>query len=457
MEEQDRPSLEASFLRFARGILAKVKAKIEQDGLKTIAIEVMEFTDSGYGPEVREVPGYAGVVRELHGATLWTMPEAEAAARVHLERNALHRPVLNDRDGSEITNPTFDQVRPHLICDLLAPIEHLLRREKSADLSDEALLAEYREFIAYQWRGERPWEATIPILGASGDLSSGLLENGVELRAMTPADRASIFQRAEGMGVTNASDLHETKFLLSYRRATRGDRHVPERDVLLVADRVLSALRLHRAGRIGTRFVVDRALDRYAQMAGYASPVPGSTGKALSGSYSLVRDEWPAVLRLYQQLRQTELASVGLETSLRRFNYSYSRPMGEDRIIDLMIALEATLLAGLKDELKNRLALRGANLLRSLREPTETYALLSALYDARSAIVHGGKTLEDKKLTKDIRKQLPDVHPRSLPAIHEEIVRQVLREYLRLFADLKTVQGVNKELDRRLLASLRVT
>jgi|SRR5579864_531934 len=126
-----------------------------------------------------------------------------------------------------------------------------------------------------------------------------------------------------------------------------------------------------------------------------------------------------------------------------------------DRIIDLTIALESLLLADASDELKYRLALRGAALLRKHRDPREVNALLLALYDVRSAIVHEGKHLyEPNKAFKRLGTSLPGVQPKDLPSVCEELTRQVLRTYIARLLTGARIKQINKALDSDIVGNL---
>ncbi len=98
----------------------------------------------------------------------------------------------------------------------------------------------------------------------------------------------------------------------------------------------------------------------------------------------------------------------------------------------MTIALESTLLADVRDELKYRLSLRGAALLagaETLWEPNRSRALLQAMYDARSSIVHAGKQLAD--LTTDLAKlQRVGIPAQLFPQQCENIVRAILKAYV---------------------------
>jgi hypothetical protein len=90
-------------------------------------------------------------------------------------------------------------------------------------------------------------------------------------------------------------------------------------------------------------------------------------------------------------------ALAKLEVALHRFGFADSPRHPEDTLIDLTIALEATLLAGIRDELSYRLAMRGCVLLEETDKPQEVCELLKAAYSARSKVVHGGERFSAMK------------------------------------------------------------
>jgi hypothetical protein len=79
-----------------------------------------------------------------------------------------------------------------------------------------------------------------------------------------------------------------------------------------------------------------------------------------------------------------------LPQAVNRFNASYAKESSEDRIIDLTIALESSLLYESRGELAYKLSLRGATILRETFDVHETFRFLGKLYRYRSKIVHGG-------------------------------------------------------------------
>jgi hypothetical protein len=175
--------------------------------------------------------------------------------------------------------------------------------------------------------------------------------------------------------------------------------------------------------------------------------------KNYGDTYAFTESDYPQFQRLFQSVRTAKQSGAlkPLEVSLRRFNQSYGRKNEEDKLIDLTIALENTLLADLKEELKYRLTLRGAALLCKSRVPFEVKMLLNAIYEARSKIVHQGLRFTDRAIQKIIEKPCAALHFLNFS---EEIVRQVLREYILKLGLGKTVQEINQDLDILIVNSL---
>jgi len=138
-----------------------------------------------------------------------------------------------------------------------------------------------------------------------------------------------------------------------------------------------------------------------------------------------------------------------LRMALRRFNLSYGRLYFDDRLVDLVTALEAALLPGGRGELKFRLQLRAAAVLASHTCPADTKELLSAMYDMRSAIVHEGCGMHSlpKKLVKRI--ELNHHDPWVFVTECEDVARRILRECVSVAADGTAPRDFASQLDQQ--------
>lgn len=124
-------------------------------------------------------------------------------------------------------------------------------------------------------------------------------------------------------------------------------------------------------------------------------------------NYYWNRDSFPVmdeqhlkeIQQMFEELTRKENKKIILACS--RLENSFYRNKEGDRIIDIVIGLEAILSDGEKGELTHKLSLRAAFLLQysSLEETKlEVFKNMKAIYDYRSAIVHGeNQSKLDKK------------------------------------------------------------
>lgn len=190
---------------------------------------------------------------------------------------------------------------------------------------------------------------------------------------------------------------------------------------------VLSALRLFKQGSVGYTFV------RISRLGWSPTAMTrwhwSHEGEVRHGpDYALSAEEvsdFSAFWEDFRTARKRRRPRVNL--ALRRFNFAYGRFRPEDRIIDHAIALEALLLKrGETQELKYRLALRGAFLLGSTTEERVTlHSLLTRAYDERSNIVHGSE------VPKQVMLDSESVPFHGFVERVEAAVRAAIREFLR--------------------------
>ena len=128
-----------------------------------------------------------------------------------------------------------------------------------------------------------------------------------------------------------------------------------------------------------------------------------------------IQREWQRSARLTVDAAMCERISrvyVGLERggsnrlaiAARRLNAAYLRRVEEDSIIDVCAALEALFVGDEKNEVTHKLATRlGALWMLSpggQLSPYQAFAATKRLYDYRSAVVHGSRKAEKKRLIK---------------------------------------------------------
>jgi hypothetical protein len=167
--------------------------------------------------------------------------------------------------------------------------------------------------------------------------------------------------------------------------------------------------------------------------------------------YRLSGDEIDALNVIMKMLEQCEKSRSfsDLSVPLRRFNQSYSRERDDDKLLDLTVVLESSLLFGDTVELSYKIALRAAAILRNLADPIEVYAVFRDLYKARSAIVHSGKGPRD--LEKKSTRGLP---MGEFCALVTQYIRMILCEYLRRVTAGQTVKQITDSLDEEVVQQI---
>jgi hypothetical protein len=234
-------------------------------------------------------------------------------------------------------------------------------------------------------------------------------------------------------------------------------------DLALLTDlrNVITALRLTKPGDVAVTGYADQSddvppLGSYPSLRTLDMLWSDFQVRRQGSIYTLEADDIGNVLSFSEVLKLLDARSAraGLDVALRRFNQSYSREYNEDRLIDLTIALESTLLADVSDpkiDLKYRFVLHGAALLARRRDPQEVHTFLRAMYDARSVVVHSGKVLSDMKKGK-----LAGLEWREFAKACEDMTRDILVEYLRelRLQPESTVQSITKGLETRVVRSL---
>jgi Apea-like HEPN len=159
-----------------------------------------------------------------------------------------------------------------------------------------------------------------------------------------------------------------------------------------------------------------------------------------------------------------DVVRTSLAIAISRFEQSYYRMSSEDQFIDLAIALESSVLYGLKDELVYRLGLRGAALLAHTEDPEAVFTFLKILYTARSQVVHEGHSIahliEHGEVARLLRRADYALDEVQFLGAFQDIVRQLLREYVRRLSELsstddgKPMERVHQALDAQILKTL---
>jgi hypothetical protein len=450
---------------FGQAILLLLQEKSARLSPRQITQLTINFPDSG-GPTyslVQQVM-WAEFAAEFFHPLVLRVPEVEDLGRL-LFQEVYHRKLPLSNNKGRIANPTFEQARQFFVPrELLGILVDYLERQGSLTY-DSVKLREAYEYYRSAWSlPTTPLVASVPLLNFSTDVEHIPLVDSLVIEPLLGATKTSIWQKSswESMGF-RLTDFVAAQFHITgiYEQA-RDDRTGINSEIAQIANYVITALRLlhdgNVAGPAGVVFTASSipklSLDAHWGDIRVPECEPGIGGS----SFMLTSNEVPHFQEIFNEIWQLSKrnGTQTLAVALRRFNLSYARNDYDDVIIDLVIALESSLLGGIEDkqQLRYRFALRGAALLREHNNPLDVYRFLQLLYDVRSAIVHGGMTLTEMAnrrngLLKRQKVTIIDIITRA-----RNITRQVIREYLVQCAPGKALADVNKVLDHIIITSI---
>jgi len=242
-------------------------------------------------------------------------------------------------------------------------------------------------------------------------------------------------------------------------------------DIIRSLENFLTSLRLHKKGDVGASLAyieikepfIERALRVYYGAhfnlrskfvmlpSGDAIPfIDFQIGNSFGVPYEFTSQDIDPLKNLYKGLTELEKTHKlrSLEVALRRFNQAYSRTRNEDKIIDLVIAIESCLLGDNKEEISYKFSLRGAALLAesTKRDVMNTKNLLHDIYNARSKIVHSGKRIAEIEKSSKRKKLVIEC---------EDITRDILKAIIDLNLRNVAIIDIPKYLDEKILDKLK--
>lgn len=112
----------------------------------------------------------------------------------------------------------------------------------------------------------------------------------------------------------------------------------------------------------------------------------------LYGNSTTFSDNELLALKLYYEYLSSSKTNSRFTTALSRLSFATERGKIIDKLIDLMIALEAIYLPDGNQELTFRLSLRAALVLNDRVAAKPDYSFLKKMYKERSSIVHGSES-----------------------------------------------------------------
>ena len=392
--------------------------------------------------------------RQRYFADLLSMPETHELCAILLDRGFVESPTAYDSEEDLVENPSEQNTRwaTCMYGGLFEFIQRYLQSIPKLHFDPEIFNRLYADFEQYHLSDEVPFTSTVPLQGFSADEDCITFDADTRIIRLGHSQITRLASRGyfrwlptDDFGLSRVKEVFSAGFAIqiTYRLAKGQPISIPVEHE--EADRILTAVRLVRPGNASHNIIFTGPSAFYplqqAPTAGWTEPlIHKGLGEALhllTNDVGPCQSIWDSLNKLSQQKK-----AAGLDVAVRKFNELYQRRSLEDRIIDMSILLESTLLHGQDRELRYRLALRGAHLLKSTRPTKETFALLKKFYDLRSKIVHQGQTLDAPVQTG--RQSFPAA---EFVAEMHSLCREVLHTFVTRLATGESIDAVIETLN----------
>jgi len=286
-----------------------------------------------------------------------------------------------------------NEVRQEVTWDYLLPMTAaVLKREDAGDQIAEAIGKIFADLDAAVREPMYTVKYFAPLRHFSCTEDELELTDGIYIRRI-PNDEMAGHLNAIAT-YTNFSDFQELQFQLEaveqIKRASPRMGAVSGTFQTLFSE-IEEALRVLKVGAVGSLFYRVQAPGFFGS--GQSATVY-STGVRLYGEketfiYKFSKEDIPNLINVHKGLKSLR-TNARFAIALRRFGGAYTKPMGDDRVLDYWIALEALVLPdGKEGELRTKAALRLAWLLGTNADRAEIFKNVQKSYNLRSSIAHG--------------------------------------------------------------------
>lgn len=428
---------------------------IEQNCYDTDSDQYMPFTrfiepDSYQHSFKRKIINKDFIIK-YHTEHIFKLSETKKTINTLLSENIFQCLVQLD------DNPFYIEIYLGLTVDLIKFVLDYIERNASFDYDEKAFKKLYLKYEK-GWLTDIPkLRAIVPLVDFDSDLDKIELPNNAKLERFDSEEKTELWNSHDLNSIFNINDFNECKFKIECYYELGYDREKEMIKVKENMEKCITAMRLLHEGHFGALgFIQSIKLpknphyipDSINFMDDYnLSTYVDRKIRTLTYEYYFNSKDLKSFNEIFNNLNSKNKLALGL----LKFNQAYSRKRTEDTIIDLTIVLESSLLFGTKDELKYRLAIRGATLLKNIRDSEKTYKTLKSLYDVRSNIVHNGKSLFQLIKNEKIEK----IDKNEFIPLNFQITREILIEYFKYLNSGTGIQGINNELDDQIIKSLK--
>ncbi|MDP8965798.1 MAG: HEPN domain-containing protein [Cyanobacteriota bacterium] len=355
----------------------------------------IEREDNGYGISPSTRPNFSNIL-DTEGVYEYLLPVNDFAEI--LEKDARYKKIQHKYSISSDVKGNF--LNPYrililLLKEYLCLIEYLKYEEQSAIQLAKSFLRfldnSILEMVVYS-----------VVRGLECDFECYTLSPDIQLRKLTDDEIVQIIERNDAFFQNDTLQINHrllkndnlvmNRCLLEQRLQIPINKQVQIlTPTTRIFDEVITALRLLKEGRVERQDTYMRP-----EYPGQLAVVNTHMGKInqrfpISQTYALSETDMPALIEILTAIKSGRIP-VRLQTAVDRVNFAAERDRADDRLLDLLIAMEA-LFGDSQGAIGYKIGLRCAVFVENDYEKRSRITqLINDAYSRRSALVHGGKS-----------------------------------------------------------------
>ncbi|MBY8165850.1 hypothetical protein KW507_04115 [Vibrio fluvialis] len=303
------------------------------------------------------------------------------------------------------------------------------------------------EIANYVFLKKLPIDIVVPILFVNFSFDEFELSDNILIRRMTDEEQLSRNKiKSYNISVHDHVMHSATHAFVLTNWEVKNSEHLLKFDVLNnpraypreIIDNFFASLRI--VSDLNTGYAQIFSLAKHWQINATAN-LPYTTGVSVRSYPSILEDYYwnieeipmlseSEVLKLgslFNKLR--EVTEKSIELSVKRLNQCLVRDSEEDSVLDATIALEALLGDDGNQGITHKLAMRVAGLAKVSNNfsvtPMQAFNDIKSIYDYRSAIVHGSKKIDKKRLVRIDESEYKTTHSLAV-----EYLRAIIKTLL---------------------------
>jgi len=319
---------------------------------------------------------------------------------------------------------------------------YYVNKTKSLNFDENIFNSVYHEAESYFHSKELNFMANAPLQNFECEMDNINLENNLRIRKLTKEEFSELCVNAKnGIGASLPFRVAiNIEYQIEMPYSIQKGEPISDQEPKEIFDKLISALRLFKAGSVGYTILKSKSLSWQPMMG--TKIRSGIFYKTLIGDkYKLTSQEckkFEKFWSLYQKHDFNQNESIKfIVIAIKRFDYTYEREKAEDKLIDFIIALEALFLKEEeKSELTYKLAIRMATFLGdNKKEKQQIFSDVKNAYNVRSKIIHGSSKIKSEKLISQTSKI-------------EECVRSSINKFLIMIVDKSHIEII-KNIDEK--------